>query len=197
MVSRERFDPYRILLIGNVAPQTTAVASFLAQSGHTYLHAQSQDVAMATIEGFKPDLIVVAGWRHIIIPTVLAFAPTVGFHSARLPEYPGRAPVPWALLRGDEWTENTMFYLDEGVDSGDIIDRRRIRLEPDMTPELVYQHMARTCVEMLDEHLPALLAGTAPRTPQDMSKRGPLTTAEGWDLWRASLSSQHIPTTNS
>lgn len=176
-----------VILVGNVDPQTSAVRQFLAE--HVQLEHIDHDVRQIRyIEGV--DLVVVAGWRRLIPPDVLAVPRygTVGFHSAKLPEYPGRAPVPWALLRGDEFTENTMLYLDEGVDTGDIIDRRRIALEPDMTPELVYQHMARTAVEMLAEHLPKLLTGTAPRMPQDLSKRGPLTTADGWTKWHASSS---------
>jgi hypothetical protein len=43
--------------------------------------------------------------------------------------------------------------------------------------------MAETCVDMLRAHWQGILTGTAPRTPQDMSKRGPLTTKDGWDRW--------------
>jgi methionyl-tRNA formyltransferase len=82
-----------------------------------------------------------------------------------------------------------MLYLDEGVDSGDIIDERRIAIPPDATPEWLYGRMAATLVEMLHRHLPGLLDGTAPRRPQDQARRGPLTTADGWDRWHASLSS--------
>lgn len=171
-----------VMLVGNVEPQTGAVGDFLRSRGiHCHFFAEP-DILRLVAEAILPDLIIVAGWRHLIPSEVLAIPKhgTVGFHSARLPEYPGRAPVPWALVRGDEWTENTLFYLDEGVDTGDIIDRRRIALHPDMTPELVYAHMARTCVEMLGQHFDALLDGTAPREPQDPTKRGRLTTPDGW-----------------
>lgn len=163
--------PSKIALIGNVEPQTSA--ALCALSGHHVI--QTPDPT-----GLDPTLIVVAGWRRLIPPNVLALAPTVGFHSAKLPEYPGRAPVPWAIIRGDRETWNTMFYLDEGVDTGDIIDSRRIPLVPNDDPARVYREVARTLYEMLVQHLPALLDGTAPRTPQDPSKRGPLTTADGW-----------------
>lgn len=137
--------------------------------------------------GRPVDLIVVAGWRHIIPASVLSFAPAVGFHSAKLPEYPGRAPVPWALLRGDTETWNTLFYLDEGIDTGDIVAERRIPILSTDTPETLYREMGQTAVDMLRVHLPGLLAGSAPRRPQDMSRRGPLTTADGWDRWTSSL----------
>jgi methionyl-tRNA formyltransferase len=125
------------------------------------------------------DLIVTVGWRHLVPADILASTPlgVVGFHSALLPEYPGRAPVPWAILRGDEFTANTMLYLTDEPDAGDIIDRRTI---PVTTAAEMNRRMGETAAEMLRQHLPALLTGTAPRTPQDRTRRGPLTTADGW-----------------
>jgi methionyl-tRNA formyltransferase len=124
------------------------------------------------------DLLVTVGWRHMIPRRVLARPlGVVGFHSAKLPEYPGRAPVANAILRGDEFTENTMLFLTEEPDAGDIIDSRVI---PVTTPGEMNRRMGETAAEMLRQHLPALLDGTAPRTPQDPSKRGPLTPADAW-----------------
>jgi len=129
----------------------------------------------------RPRLLVTVGWRHLVPKYSLDNTPlgVVGFHSARLPEYPGRAPVPWAILRGDATTENTMLYLTEEPDAGDIIDRRTI---PVTTASEMNRRMGETAAEMLRQHLPALLAGNAPRMPQDRSRRGPLTTADGWAL---------------
>lgn len=126
-----------------------------------------------------PDLIVTVGWRHLVPRDILEATPlgVVGFHSARLPEYPGRAPVPWAILRGDETTANTMLFLTDEPDAGDIIDSRTI---PVTTASEMNLRMGKTAADMLRQHLPALLTGTAPRTPQDRSRRGPLTTADGW-----------------
>lgn len=162
----------QILFIGNVEPHASVVFAELPDALWVL------DPALAY--RYQPDLIIVAGWRHLIPPGVLAIPRlgTVGFHSAKLPEYPGRAPVPWAILRGDAETANTMLFLDEGVDSGDIIDSRIIPVHDD--PAWLNACMAETSAEMLRQHLPALLAGTAPRTPQDMSRRGPVTTKDGW-----------------
>jgi methionyl-tRNA formyltransferase len=125
------------------------------------------------------DLLVTVGWRHLVPADIIEQTPlgVVGFHSALLPEYPGRAPVPWAILRGDEFTANTMLYLTDEPDAGDIIDRRTI---PVTTAAEMNRRMGETAAEMLRQHLPALLTGTAPRTPQDRTRRGPLTTADGW-----------------
>ena len=75
-----------------------------------------------------------------------------------------------------------MLFLTDEPDAGDIIDYREIRIKPRMTARDINVLMGETSAEMLRQHLPALLAGTAPRTPQDRSRRGPLTTANGWQL---------------
>jgi methionyl-tRNA formyltransferase len=133
----------------------------------------------------EPDLIIVCGWRRLIEPGVLEMPPlgVVGFHSAKLPEYPGRAPVPWTIVRGDAEAWTTLFYLDEGIDSGDIIDAASVPVGPDATVESVYAALALADVNLLSRHLPGLLDGTAPRTPQDPARRGELTTTRGWDLY--------------
>lgn len=130
-----------------------------------------------------PELIVVAGWRRLIPADILELAPAVGFHSARLPEYPGRAPVPWAIVRGDEYTANTLLYLDGGMDTGDIVDLEPIAIDPGETPDTLYAKMAASSARMIAQHLPALLAGTAPRVQQDPTRRGRPTTADGWAMW--------------
>jgi len=128
----------------------------------------------ALLRAWQPDLVIVAGWRRL----VPVEAPTVGFHSAKLPEYPGRAPVANAILRGDPTLTNTMLWLDAGVDSGDIIAERTFSIGSN--PDAIYTDIGISSAEMLRTHWHDLLAGTAPRRPQDTSKRGPLTPADAW-----------------
>lgn len=123
-----------------------------------------------------PDLLVTVAWRHLVPSRFSA----IGFHSAKLPEYPGRAPVPWAILRGDEVTHQTMLHLADEPDAGDVIDYREVPVLQSARDINVL--MGHAAAEMLAKHLPALLAGTPPRHPQDRSRRGPLTTANGWAL---------------
>ena len=171
-----------IVLIGNVDPQTSAVRRALAR--HVFVHITDPS-QYEVVDLFQPELVIVAGWRHLVPPDVLAVPRygTVGFHSARLPEYPGRAPIPWTLVRGDKLVWNTMLYLDEGVDSGDVIAAECRPITPSDTPDTLYQWVAQSCVSLLDIYLPSLLDGTAPRTPQDPARRGPLTSKDGWNVY--------------
>jgi methionyl-tRNA formyltransferase len=121
-----------------------------------------------TIARHEPELIVVVGWTRLIRRPLLALPPRgcVGLHASLLPENRGRAPVNWAILRGEKVTGNTMMMLDPGADTGDIIDQRAIAIGLDDTCATVYERVARAGADMLRQHLPALLTGTAPRRPQ-------------------------------
>jgi methionyl-tRNA formyltransferase len=124
---------------------------------------------VATIRGLEPDLLVVVGWTRLIGKALLAVPRRgcVGFHASLLPRHRGRAPVNWAILRGETLTGDTMMLLDPGVDTGSIVDQRSVVIGPEDTCGTVYERIADTGAEMLVEHLPALLDGTAPRRRQD------------------------------
>ena len=124
----------------------------------------------------EPALIVVVGWTRLIRRPLLAVPARgcVGFHASLLPANRGRAPVNWAILRGEKVTGNTMIMLDPGVDTGDIIDQRAIAIGLADTCATVYERVGQAGAEMLTQHLPALLAGTAPRRPQFGSVEPPL-----------------------
>jgi len=171
----------RVLLVGNVAYADAVAAAF-----PDWRRVTDPDRLRHAIFEAEPSLIVVAGWRHLIPADIVRRYPCVGFHSAKLPEYPGRAPVPWTLLRGDKYAWNTMFYLDEGVDTGDIIDADSTELYIADTPDTIYHWIGLSTVALLRRHLDGLLAGTAPRQPQDMTRRGPLTTSDGWQVYESS-----------
>jgi methionyl-tRNA formyltransferase len=127
---------------------------------------------VAHLRGVDPDLVVVVGWTRLLGPDLLAVPPRgcVGFHASLLPRYRGRAPVNWAIIRGEPETGNTMMYLDVGTDTGDIVDQQRVPIAPDDTCAAVYDRVAQVGATMLRRHLPDLLRGTAPRRPQERGR---------------------------
>ena len=68
------------------------------------------------IRQLAPDVLVVVGWTRLLGADVLAIPPRgcIGFHASLLPHFRGRAPVNWAILRGERETGNTMMYLNVG-----------------------------------------------------------------------------------
>jgi methionyl-tRNA formyltransferase len=123
------------------------------------------------IRRLAPDVIVVVGWNRLLGADVLSIPPRgcIGFHASLLPRFRGRAPVNWAILRGEHETGNTMMYLNVGTDTGDIIDQRHVTIAATDTCATVYSRVAEAGATMLRDHLPAILNGTAPRRPQPRS----------------------------
>jgi methionyl-tRNA formyltransferase len=148
------------------------------------------------IRRLGPDLIVVVGWTRLLGAELLAVPPRgcVGFHASLLPRYRGRAPVNWAILRGETLTGNTMMYLDATADTGDVIDQRPVPIAAADTCATVYEKVAGVGAAMLGQRLPALLDGTAPRRPQGRAAGGPLpkrTPAMGITDWRRPARAVH------
>ena len=123
------------------------------------------------VRALAPDLILVIGWTRLLSADLLAIPKfgCVGFHASLLPRYRGRAPVNWAIIRGESETGNTMFFLDDGVDTGDIIAQRRIPIDYEDTCATLYRKVADSAIGMLEESLPLLKQGLALAAPQDHS----------------------------
>jgi methionyl-tRNA formyltransferase len=119
-----------------------------------------------------PELIFCVGWSYLLKPELLAIPPrgVVGYHPAALPRNRGRHPLIWALALGLTETGSTFFLMDEGADSGPILNQRRLSIAPEDNAGSLYARMTTTALEQLAELVPALAAGTAVSVPQDHSQ---------------------------
>lgn len=115
---------------------------------------------------------LVIGWSQLVGRNLLWLPRhgTVGVHPTRLPEGRGRAPIPWTLIRGLKRSAVTLLFLDEDVDSGDIIDQEEFEVEAEDDASTLYQKIARLHERLLLRHIEAMLAGKAPRRRQDDSQ---------------------------
>ncbi|HEX6987866.1 MAG TPA: methionyl-tRNA formyltransferase, partial [Bacillota bacterium] len=84
-----------------------------------------------------------------------------------LPRHRGAAPIQHALLNGDTETGITVFYMDEGMDTGDILHQRPLAIEPDDTFGSLHARLSRLAAEALPEALRLLVSDQPPRLPQD------------------------------
>ncbi|WP_306370004.1 phosphoribosylglycinamide formyltransferase [Nocardiopsis sp. CC223A] len=80
---------------------------------------------------YRPDLVVSAGFMRILGPEVVGEHAAVNIHPALLPSFPGAHAVRDALAHGVRITGTTIHFLDEGVDSGPIIDQVAVPVEDD------------------------------------------------------------------
>jgi methionyl-tRNA formyltransferase len=124
--------------------------------------------AVALLHELKLDLVFVLGWTQILKPETIRTAKIgmIGAHASLLPHNRGRAPVNWALIRGETITGNSLIWLAEHVDSGDIIDQTTINISPYDTCDSVYQRVAISNKEMILHVLPKLAAGERVGRPQ-------------------------------
>jgi methionyl-tRNA formyltransferase len=138
-----------------------------------YRFVESKKVASHYLDEFweteEIDLMLVVSWRYLL-PADVYQLPRFGtfvFHDSLLPEYRGFAPTVWAIINGNNQTGVTLFEIAEEVDSGDIIDQQRVNINLDDTIAIVMEKVTQVYLEILERNLDKLLAGDAPRTPQD------------------------------
>ncbi len=123
----------------------------------------------ARIRAANPDFIFVVGWSQICGPDFMAIAPgaVIGYHPTALPRMRGRAALPWTILNGEAITAGTLFWIDDGVDTGDILDQHFFHIPPDETVGSLYRRHMAALETMMDRTLLAMGSGTIRRDPQD------------------------------
>ena len=121
------------------------------------------------IKQLNPDVIcVVADGK--ILPKELLEIPKLGcinVHGSLLPQYRGAAPIQWAVLNGDKKTGITTMYMDEGMDTGDMILKQEIEIGENETTGELWDKLAKMGGKLLVETLEQIEKGTAPRIKQE------------------------------
>jgi UDP-4-amino-4-deoxy-L-arabinose formyltransferase/UDP-glucuronic acid dehydrogenase (UDP-4-keto-hexauronic acid decarboxylating) len=121
------------------------------------------------IRELRPDVLFSFYNRKLIGEPLLAIPPAGCFnlHGSLLPRYRGRAPINWALVHGERQTGVTLHHMTPRPDDGDVVGQRAIPITPDDTALSLHKKAAEAAAGLLDDLLPRIAAGTAPRTPQD------------------------------
>jgi UDP-4-amino-4-deoxy-L-arabinose formyltransferase/UDP-glucuronic acid dehydrogenase (UDP-4-keto-hexauronic acid decarboxylating) len=124
------------------------------------------------IRALKPDILFSFYYRDLVREPILEIprAGCLNLHGSLLPKYRGRAPINWVLLNGESESGVTLHYMTPRPDDGDIVCQRAVPISSDDTALTLSLKLAEAARTMLDEHLPAIGAGVATRTPQDHSK---------------------------
>lgn len=121
------------------------------------------------ISEINPDIIITCAYGQIIPKEVLDI-PKLGcinVHASILPKYRGAAPIQWALLNGDEKTGVTLMYMDEHMDTGDIIDIKEYTIQEDDNVGTLHDKLSILGVDLLKENLSKIVEGTNKRIKQN------------------------------
>jgi methionyl-tRNA formyltransferase len=123
------------------------------------------------IRALAPDVIVVMAYGQILSRAVLEIPKIacLNLHASLLPRWRGAAPIQAAIAAGDRDSGITVIYMDEGLDTGDILLQRKIDISPSDTGGSLHDRLADVAPEALLESLSLLATGNAPRIPQDKS----------------------------
>lgn len=122
-----------------------------------------------TIKSLNPDVIVVVAFGQILPKGILEIPKfgCINVHVSLLPKYRGAAPINWVIINGEEKTGVTTMYMDEGLDTGDMILKTEVNLDENITAGELHDKMMNIGAETLKETLRLIEEGNAPREVQN------------------------------
>lgn len=133
--------------------------------------ARSDDPAlMQRLRELSPDLIAIIGWSQLVGPDMLSLPRigVLGFHPSPLPKMRGRAVIPWQILTGQTQGGATLFWVNEGVDDGDIAAQAVFTIDPQsIDARTLYDKAVAEMALLLPMLLDDLSEGKRPATAQD------------------------------
>jgi methionyl-tRNA formyltransferase len=117
----------------------------------------------------RPDAVIVAAFGQILPPSVLAIPPfgCLNIHPSLLPKYRGVAPVPAAILNGDEYTGVSIMLLDKGVDTGPVLTSVHVPVLPQDTAGSLLEKLSHTSAQLLLDTLPGWFRKEIKPLPQN------------------------------
>jgi phosphoribosylglycinamide formyltransferase 1 len=124
-----------------------------------YASREERDLAMGEWLGASGvEVIVCAGYMHLLTPAFLARFTAINVHPSLLPAFPGMDAVGQALAAGVAETGVTVHFLDEGVDSGPVILQEPVPIEPEDTADALYERIRAVEHRLLPEAIRLYLA---------------------------------------
>ena len=124
------------------------------------------------LKEFSIDFLFIIGWSQIADNEIINIPHrgTFGIHPTLLPEGRGRAAIPWAILKGLKQTGVTLFKLDEGIDTGPIVDQIRIPIENKETAFTLYEKVNKAHEELISIAYRSIINNKLIIREQDHSK---------------------------
>ena len=127
--------------------------------------------ALDILKRISPDIIVVVAYGKILPPEILNLPRygAINGHASLLPKLRGASPIQWAIVTGETVTGVTVMQMDEGMDTGDIINAQKVGILPDETAGELFDRLSLITADLLVETLKAIQNGTAVFKKQESS----------------------------
>ena len=132
------------------------------------LNIKNNNEFIEEIKALNPDIICVVAYGKILPKEILNIPQygCINVHASLLPKYRGAAPIQWAVLNGESVTGVTTMYMNEGMDTGDIILTKEVFIEEDETTGELWNRLSKIGGELLTKTIEKLENGEASRIPQ-------------------------------
>ena len=127
------------------------------------------DSVIKILKSIAPDIFVVVAFGQILPKEVLDIPKfgSINVHASILPKYRGASPIQQAIINGEKNTGVTTMFMDEGLDTGDILLQKKIKIEKNYTTELLFQKLSKIGGNLLIETIKKLENGDLKRIKQD------------------------------
>ena len=172
-------EPYEVVLVVTQPDRPKGRGKAMACSPVKEL-AVSRDIPVFTPEKLRlpenvevireadPDMIIVAAFGQILPKSVLDIPKwgCINVHASLLPQYRGAAPIQWSILDGEQETGVTIMYMNEGLDTGDILLQQEVPIAADETGGSLHDKLAIAGAEALVRAIPGILDGSLTPVPQ-------------------------------
>jgi len=124
------------------------------------------------VSRLAPEVIFSFYFRHMLSPDILNIPASGAYnlHGSLLPAYRGRTPVNWAIVNGESETGVTLHYMIGKPDAGDIVGQKTVEIDFEDTAMTLYDKLCAAAGALLEEVLPLIREGRAPRIPQELTK---------------------------
>ncbi|MGM0636105.1 MAG: methionyl-tRNA formyltransferase [Bacteroidota bacterium] len=153
--------------------KASAVKKFALENNLLVLQPTNlkSDEFQAKLNELQPDLIIVVAFR--MLPKKVWSFPTYGtfnLHASLLPEYRGAAPIHWAIVNGEKKTGVTTFFIDEKIDTGEIILSKEIDISPEENVGSLHDKLMNLGATAITETIKMISSGNVQTHAQDKSK---------------------------
>ena len=118
-----------------------------------------EDLTSEKFLELNPDLVLVVGYRKLFPQEILDLPKygVFGLHASLLPHLRGQAPLNWSIINGDSKTGITMFKMDRGIDTGDIVGQKETAIEKNDTVIEIKKRIENFAIELVRENIPLIL----------------------------------------
>ncbi|MBF0449220.1 MAG: methionyl-tRNA formyltransferase [Candidatus Magnetomorum sp.] len=123
------------------------------------------------IQSLHPDFLIVVAFGQLLKKPLLNIASrgVLNVHPSLLPKYRGPAPIQWSIIHGCEQSGVSIMKLDEGLDTGDILQVQMISIQPDETAGMLHQRLSKTGAILLVNTIEKIVNQSVTPMPQDHS----------------------------